>query len=57
MWNTQWSNIDHEYRQDPEEWQEVCAKCHHAYDREVLGMAKPTGRRKKIMLDTLANEA
>jgi hypothetical protein len=29
---TQWSNIDHKYRQDETEWQEVCAKCHHYFD-------------------------
>lgn len=56
-WTTQWSNIDHQYRQIPEEWQELCPKCHRAYDREVLGVKPSTGRPKKIMLDTLANEA
>lgn len=29
---THWSNIDHEYRQIAEEWQEVCPKCHSGFD-------------------------
>src|SRR3990167_4227206 len=39
---TCWSNIDHNYNQDPTEWQEVCHKCHMAYDMEVLGIFIPT---------------
>lgn len=35
---TVWSNIDHEYRQDKTEWQEICHKCHTAYDRQHLNM-------------------
>lgn len=27
-----WSNKSGEYRQDLEDWWELCAKCHHAYD-------------------------
>jgi hypothetical protein len=37
---TQWSNIDHEYTMLEDDWQEVCVKCHMAYDKEVLGVAQ-----------------
>lgn len=33
---TVWSNIDHRYSQNPEEWQEICRKCHGAYDKEMF---------------------
>jgi len=34
---TQWSNIDHQYRQDPTEYQEVCPSCHNDFDIVMLG--------------------
>lgn len=43
---TQWSNIDHEYRQEPTEYQEVCAKCHNAYDRQHLQIERKLGKRQ-----------
>jgi len=52
--STQWSNIDHQYRLDPEEWQEVCAKCHHAYDREMNLIPKPIGRLPSVRVKAYA---
>lgn len=50
---TQWSNIDHVYRQIESEWQETCAKCHAKFDQLMNGklIAKkkePKERRKRI---------
>lgn len=42
---TQWSNIDHQYRQDPTEWQELCPACHHEFDIEMGLKSKSTGRK------------
>lgn len=42
---TEWSNIDHQYRMDVTEWQEVCQKCHTQFDilmndKRVFGVKK-----------------
>lgn len=34
-WATQWSNNDHLYKRDREEWQELCPKCHKKKDKEI----------------------
>ncbi len=34
----EWSNKDHKYRRDLEDWQRVCRKCHKAYDRQYFGI-------------------
>jgi hypothetical protein len=41
---TQWSNIDHSYREVKDEWQEVCIKCHEAFDRLMNGKHSSPGR-------------
>jgi hypothetical protein len=33
-----WSNIDHHYSRDPEDYVPRCKKCHAKYDRDVLGL-------------------
>jgi hypothetical protein len=30
----QWSNISHEYKRDLSDWQRLCVRCHHLYDRK-----------------------
>lgn len=32
---TVWSNIDHSYRKDLEDWKELCFQCHEIYDRNI----------------------
>jgi hypothetical protein len=44
---TEWSNIDHEYREDESEWQELCHKCHYAYDDAMFGNKNKNGRPPK----------
>ena len=29
-----WSNISHEYKADINDWQRLCRKCHHAFDKK-----------------------
>lgn len=35
---TEWSNKDHNYSRNREDWQELCRKCHMQYDYDVLGL-------------------
>lgn len=35
--NLEWSNKDHKYRKNLNDWQYVCRKCHMKYDREKNG--------------------
>lgn len=34
----EWSNKDHKYRRNLDDWQRLCSKCHRKYDMEVLGI-------------------
>lgn len=36
---TEWSNISFEYKRVPEDWQELCRKCHRDYDLDGRGAA------------------
>lgn len=41
---TELSNVSGEYKDDLNDWQELCGKCHYKYDKEVLGANKsPSG--------------
>lgn len=40
-----WSNKSGEYKQDLDDWWQLCVKCHHAYDRIA---AKAWATRKKL---------
>lgn len=44
---TQWSNIDHAYRQIESEWQETCTKCHHKFDQLMNGKKKAQPKLKQ----------
>ena len=35
----EWSNIDHQYSRDINDYQQLCHKCHSAYDTQVFGWA------------------
>lgn len=41
----QWSNKSGDYRQDMEDWWQLCPKCHHAYDKIA---AKAWATRRKL---------
>lgn len=41
----EWSNKDHKYRRNLDDWQRLCRKCHKAYDRGRFGITG--GARKK----------
>ena len=36
---TEWSNVSFEYHRDLNDWQELCKKCHSAYDKAGRGAA------------------
>jgi hypothetical protein len=44
----QWANIDHKYRRVLDDYIRMCAKCHFAYDVNVLGSIRNQSKRKKI---------
>ena len=31
--SVQWANIDHKYRRSPQEYMQLCFKCHWEYDK------------------------
>lgn len=31
--NVEWSNVSHSYKRDVNDWQQLCARCHRAYDK------------------------
>jgi hypothetical protein len=53
---TDWSNKDHKYSRERDEWQELCRSCHQKYDY-AHGLRKPTYKRlleeREAMLDHL----
>jgi len=37
--NVQWANLSHEYKRDLNDFEQMCGKCHRAYDKDYLGIA------------------
>lgn len=35
--NLQWSNVSGKYKEEREDWQQLCSKCHQKYDYETFG--------------------
>ena len=44
----QWSNKDHKYSLNPNDWQRLCVSCHQKYDREHNGYLGRWGTRASI---------
>lgn len=38
---TEWSNLDHTWRRDPDDYRELCSRCHRHYDHDELGQYNP----------------
>jgi hypothetical protein len=49
---TQWSNKSGEYRQERDDWQELCVKCHRQYDKQphMRGASHKAGFTEGIVL-------
>lgn len=47
-----WSNIDHKYKRDIKDWQQLCPKCHYKYDKENIRIIDNRPNRKAIPIYT-----
>jgi len=54
---THWSNIDHTYRRDLDDYTELCVKCHRRYDSELRKLAEREELRRELETERNTTES